>query len=93
MPKQVVKYECSFCGKIYSREWNAKWHEDNRCTKNPAQMACMTCEHFHGIDGYFGDTEYFDSKVICTNCSTPFQYHCDNWDERTVNWKYWKKED
>ena len=91
MPKQVIKYQCSFCKRIYSNEWRAKWHEENRCTRNPSQMACMTCEHFHGVDGRWDDatTEYIDSTTKCTNYSVPFQYHCEKWNKRTENWKYW----
>lgn len=89
MPIKVTMFRCRFCKKVYAREWNCKWHETHRCTRNPIQHACMTCEHFHGIDGYWAESEYIDSKTTCTNHSCPFQYDCDNWDERTANWKYW----
>lgn len=86
MPTKVVKYKCNFCKRLFTFEWRAIWHEENRCTRNPAQMACLACNFFHAKP--ITDESYADTKVCCTNHQIPYQYNCDGWKEREAGYQF-----
>src|SRR6185437_863674 len=43
--KEIRAFECGFCPRFYRRKNGATRHE-NKCWRNPARRACITCGHF-----------------------------------------------
>ena len=65
--KEVTRYQCDYCDKIYKHKSSARKHE-RQCFANPATKACRTCKHCttqQHIDGF----EYLvcDAKKIYLN--------------------------
>jgi hypothetical protein len=87
MATMKVKYQCDFCKRLYSNEKRAIWHEINRCTRNPSQHACLTCNFFHSKP--ITNEEYeMETQVCCTNMGfRPYNYDCDGWEERKPEYK------
>ena len=84
MAEKVIRFKCDFCGRLFAREHNCVWHENNRCPRNPIQMACLTCNFFHSKDT---STEWnSEEKPCCTNKCVPWQHHCEGWEERQKTW-------
>ncbi len=90
MPTLVTKYKCDYCGRLFSKEHNCRWHETNRCPRNPAQEACLTCDNFHCRQVKKGD-EFIDdltTEVCCTSDYAPWIYHCNGWVARKPGWQH-----
>lgn len=92
MPNMVTRFQCLFCGRLFVLEHNAKWHEQNRCLRNPAKQACLTCNNFHGKNVKTAEGEYEGiTKPFCTHYSgfEVFDINCLAWQERTPTYSYW----
>jgi DNA-directed RNA polymerase subunit RPC12/RpoP len=89
MIKEVVRYKCSFCGRLFVRKARAQWHEDYRCLKNPKLAACLTCDHFHGKF----NRETMETVPHCAieQVFGVFQNHCPGWNERSKQYEYWSE--
>lgn len=74
MPKFIQKYQCLFCGNLFSTEEKATEHE-NDCRYNPETKKCGTCkylvyEYRYGVCDYtpksFVDTYvFYDNNLTC----------------------------
>lgn len=86
MSIRVIKFQCQFCKRLFRSELRANWHEQNRCTRNPKQQACLTCNFFHGrLESNSWEANY---RPCCTNRCIPFQHHCNGWKERERCYEY-----
>lgn len=72
--KEVIRYQCDYCEKIYKHKSSARRHE-KKCFANPTTRACRTCEHLKvefetvyvppkGNESY-GDADYDIDYFVC----------------------------
>lgn len=85
MPKQIIAYQCEFCGgrKILKTMGAAVYHE-SRCMKNPALRTCRTCffntDHITHIDA---EGVYHVEGYDCVEDHRPdgekIVFNCEHW--------------
>lgn len=72
MPRQVLAWQCRFCGEIKKSEKIAARHEA-ACLANPDCRNCIVCKHEESSPG---------SKSVCgvrgVNCSRAVSANCED---------------
>ena len=73
MAHQVIKYKCSYCGRLFDREKQANTHEE-KCFYNEDVKSCITCLYKSDIneDGMkfcnLMNTQIFQRGISIRNC-------------------------
>lgn len=94
--KEVIRYACDFCGKVFVKARNCEWHE-RRCYFDPDHAACVTCAHFkyllQGNNPSRGETCY-GCELNCSlyiyghdeegQSRSTLRSECNLWEKRTA---------
>jgi hypothetical protein len=64
MSKQVIRFKCDFCQRVYAKIGTAEMHE-RECCKNPNGVNCFICEHAD-MDGDYRSEFSKVSEPYCT---------------------------
>ena len=73
MPKQITRYQCEFCNRIYARKTPATDHE-SICLRNPKNKSCSTC--FNAISDIDPICAVTGEKIFVKHRTVK---HCDKW--------------
>lgn len=76
MPRQILAWQCKYCGAVKKTEKIASRHEKS-CTSNPEARNCLLCEHSYKPEA---DANNPNPKLRCAvrncDCSRAVSAEC-----------------
>ena len=63
--KEVIRYQCNYCEKIFRAAGNAHAHEWHKCWHNPDHHTCFTCGLFVDAEDLGVLGRYFSDRPHC----------------------------
>lgn len=73
MARQIIAWQCEFCGEIKKSQYIAERHEV-ACLKNPHAVNCQICAH--------RTWDYEDDKAVCSltnkQCTRAVSANCND---------------